>query len=193
MADSVVVEDDDEYVTVVPEIRSLGHLIKTVSSESTDPFSQPASQIKMFKGVGSSQKRRITNELKKVRQGSGGAESKQEDMDASLTGYSAFAVVEPQYNMNYLAKLYNISTPHSAACRAKMANIVGLGYTFIESPKTKRRLDDIEDSAALDKFRKKLSRSRDALNDALDGMNKDVAFIETLSNVWIDYEVTGNG
>jgi capsid portal protein len=77
---------------------------------------------------------------------------------------------------------------------AKVANIVGLGYKFIETNKTKRVLEMQEgDSDKLKKTRRSLGQLRDQLTDELEDMNEEDSFTGTLIKVWRDYEVTGNG
>lgn len=189
-----LVEDDNSELPVVDEIGILN--ITTVSSGSTDAFSKNAEDIKSYTGMGSVAKRRISNKISKLQQGVGGAGTKQvnETSQEFLSGYDAFEVVEPIYNMDYLSKLYDISAPHRAAVDAKVANIVGLGYKFVETRKTKRSLEAIIDNEAkLKELRSTLDEHKDELLLAIESFNKEDTFTEILSKVWTDYEVTGNG
>lgn len=177
-------------------IHYVGHLRKTeVKEGSGDPFAKRAEDIKTLPGTSAVFKRRVTNEIKKFQQGLGGeAKTKQIQEKEFVTGYNAFDVVEPNYNLEYLAKLYELSSPHYAAVNAKVDNIVGLGYRFVETRKSKRNLESIaDDEKKTKKRRRELDEHRDELLDLIKTFNEEDVFIETLIKVWRDYEVTGNG
>lgn len=158
-----------------------------------DPFAGSAKDIKSLMGIKGSLKRKINTKLEKAYTGEGDAKSKREEW-GEITGYDAFEVVQPLYNLDYLAALFEVSSAHYAAVKAKTANIVGLGFTLVESPKSKRKLEAVSgDQVALDFLRRKISRFRDMISDHLDNLNDEDTFIETLSKAWIDYETTGNG
>lgn len=181
----------------VPEVAYAGLLsIKRTSVESTDPFTRPASELKDMDGVEPGFKRSVTSQIKKYRRGDGGAETKTIHEDSYLTWYEPLDIIEPPYNLDYLARLYESpsASAHAAAVNAKVANIVGLGYKFIENFKTKRNLERIaDDKEKTKRTRRKLNEHRDELYDLLDKFHEEDAFIETLIKVWRDYEVTGNG
>lgn len=179
----------------VPTIESISHLkTKTISEGDTDPFSKDVEELKTYDGTSPVFKRRITNEIKKFQRGTGGAETKQVKEKEFITGYEGFDVIEPAYNLEYLAKLYEISSPHYAAVNAKVANIVGLGYRFVENSKTKRNLEKIsDDEDKTKKVRRKLDEHRDELLEQMESMNEEDTFTEVMIKVWRDYEVTGNG
>lgn len=181
-------EEDDRTVYRVGKLNFAAP--KTVDA---DPFSTSAAEIKKFSGTDSVFKRRVTNELKKVNQSvSGEASSKQ--IEDELSGYDVFGVVSPPYNLDYLARLYEKSEPHKAAVDAKVANIVGLGYKFVETPKTKRILEDQEgNEKKFSKTRRALDIHREELMTTLDDFHEDDTFTETLEKIWTDFEVTGNG
>lgn len=197
MADRVARADDSnepvDALESLPQVDHVGHLnISTSSSSSGDAFAADAEDIKKYSGTSAVFKRRVTNELKKVYRGDG-AESKQ-ITDKPLTGYNIYDVKEPPYNLEYLAKLYELSSPHYAAVNAKVANIVGLGFKFVESPKTKRALERLNDNEdKLKRARNKLEIHKEELHSQLDNFNEEDTFTETLIKVWRDYEVTGNG
>lgn len=161
------------------------------NSEANDPFSKETQFAKSLGDLSSNRKRKITT-MEKRYEGKNGAGTKRIEDDI-ITGYNAFEVVLPPYNLDYLAKLYEKSSPHYSAINAKVSNIVGLGYDFVESNKTKAKLEDMEDKEAAAKFRKKLMREKNNLLELLDDFNEEDAFAETLSKVWKDYEATGNG
>ena len=163
---------------------------KDVEVESNDPFSRDFDFAKSLSGVDPNKKRAMTRFQKKY-EGKEGAKSKRIEDDV-ITGYNAFEVVAPPYNLDYLAKLYELSTPHKAAVDAKMSNIVSLGYDFIPSSKTKAKLDAADKNKS-EKLQRKLTASKQELIDELDSLNEEDTFTETLQKVWKDYETTGNG
>jgi PBSX family phage portal protein len=193
IASAVSDDDDFDVMDTLPEVNHVGHLSITASkTENSDPFNKDAEDIKKYAGTDAVFKRRVSNELKKVYRGDGAA-SKQ-IQEKPLTGYNIYDVVEPSYNLDYLAKLYEASAPHYSAVNAKVANIVGLGYKFVETSKTKRALEKMDGSEEkLKRARTKLEIHRDELLEALDRFNEEDTFTETLTKVWRDYEVTGNG
>jgi PBSX family phage portal protein len=104
-----------------------------------------------------------------------------------------FDLVQPVYNLEYLSKIYEISPYNYAAINAKVANIVGLGYEFVESKKAMEALDNIEDSTQLNRARRKMDRIRQQLEIWLEDVNEEETFVETLVKVYTDLEATGNG
>lgn len=170
--------------------------IKTYTStddavEDSDPFAKDFEFAKSLSGVHPDKKRSITAFAKRHESADGKTRSKKIEDDI-ITGYNAFEVVLPPYNLDYLAKLYELSTPHKAAVDAKVSNIVGLGYDFIPNARTKMKMDDFDGDKA-EKYQKKLTKWKIELSEALDDMNSDDTFKETLEKVWKDYETMGNG
>jgi PBSX family phage portal protein len=99
----------------------------------------------------------------------------------------------PPHNLDYLAKLNEVSPIHYSAIKAKVSNIVGLGYDFVESPATRELIDKTEGEEETVKLRRKLAKGKQQLLDWLDNCNQEDDFVETLIKVWTDYESTGNG
>jgi PBSX family phage portal protein len=183
---------EDEELPVIEYVKTLG--TRVISEGNSDPFSKSAEEIKTYSGTDAVFKRRVSNQIKKYQRGIDDAETKQIHEKQFYTGYDAFDVVEPPYNLEHLAKLYEISEPHHAAVDAKVANIVGLGYKFVENSKSKRNLERIaEDDKKTKKVRRSLDEHREELNQLLDDFNEEDGFTETLIKVWRDYETTGNG
>lgn len=179
-------------VPVIEHISTLS--TKSELDEIVDRFSQPATELKSLSGTSAVFKRRVTNEIKKFQQSQSGVESKQIKEETIFSGYNTFDVVEPPYNLDYLAKLYELSSPHYAAVNAKVANIVGLGHKFVETSKTKRMYEKIQDDKKkLQSARQRLNAHKEDLFDILDSLNEEDTFTEVLVKVWRDYEVTGNG
>lgn len=161
--------------------------------EQPDPFKQSPEVFKTMSGLDANAKKRAERAFKKVHQGSNGeAKSKKIETEA-VDGYNLFGVVTPPYNLDYLSQLYYASSPHYAAVDAKVANIVGLGYDFIDSHKTRQAQDKITDEKKLDKFRKKLAEAKNEVFEWLDNCNEEDTFDDILKNVYTDYEATGNG
>ena len=107
-------------------------------------------------------------------------------------GYGIFDVVEPQYNLIALSKVYEVSGPNYAAINAKAANTVGLGYNLIPSPDVMIRMEDLSGDE-LAKVRKNLARARARTIEWLESRNDDDTFTDTLTKAFIDRESTGNG
>lgn len=192
MGNTKVVEEDDflDSLPVIDYYRTGPDQSSKV--EDVDPFNNPISELKSLDGLTPVFKRKVTNDLKKVHRGVD-AQSKKIEID-EISGYNAFEAVHPPLNLDYLARLYEVSSPHYAAVNAKVSNIVGLGYKFTETSKTKRALEDIEgDKDKLSRIRRKLTRARDDLYDLFDSFNEEDTFTEVLVKVWRDYEATGNG
>ncbi len=184
---------DDE----VPTIETVFTLSKTEISngEYGDPFARSGEFAKSLGGTTPNFKRRVTNELKKYnRSADGTVSSKQIEDETQISGYDAFGVMTPPHNLEGLAAVYEMSEPHYAAVNAKVDNIVGLGYRFVETPKTKRALEGLAGKEKrLKKVRSTLDMHREELYEQLEDMNEDDSFVEILIKVWRDYEVMGNG
>lgn len=184
-------EDDD-----LPEVSGVFHLSLSTETNLNDPFSEPAkSLVKQLSGTSSNFKRKVTNELKKYnRSADGTVDSKQITDIQTITGYDAFGVVQPTHNLWALADVYEISAANYAAVNAKVSNIVGLGFRLVETKKTTQAMDAIgDDEAKLKRVRTKLDAARDALYQKIEDFNEEDTFTETMTKVWRDYEVTGNG
>jgi PBSX family phage portal protein len=188
------VEDADESRTI-ERVFTLSK--KEVSTaDQTDAFAQPATFAKSLSGTNANFKRKVTTELKKYnRSADGTVESKQLEDNPTVTGYDAFGVVTPPHSLEGLATVYaEMSDAHYAAVNAKVDNIVGLGYTLVQTPKTKRGLEELDgNEKKLKKVRSALDQHREELQQQIEDFNEESSFIEILSNVWKDYEVTGNG
>jgi PBSX family phage portal protein len=160
--------------------------------EHSDVFTQSAEVLNKYNGLSSGFKRKNTRQLQKYHRGDGAGSKKIEDPD--VTGYVMFEVVEPPYNMDYLAKLYEVSAPHHAAVDAKVSNSVGLGFDFLETDATKEKIEEIDDQD-LDKLnflRRKISRAKSQLRSKMDSLNEDESFTEVMKKIDTDYEATGN-
>lgn len=185
-------EIDDGYIS---QRVWLGRDLSTreLPIESDDPFAQGSEVFKTFDGASDAIKKRAQRSFKKYHEGTGGAASKKIE-GKTLDGYNLFGVVTPPYNLEYLAKLLTVSSPHAAAVNAKVSNIVGLGFDLVDSNEAK----DMINRAGNDK--KKVKRMRNKMADAkrlvlewLSDCHEEDEFEETLRNFYTDYEATGNG
>ena len=162
-------------------------------SDFDDPFLGKAEEFLKLEGLNPNFKRNASRKLQKAYTGVDDAKSKKLD-PLDLTGYSLFQIVQPPYNVMYLAQLFDLSPYHHAAVEAKVANVVGLGYKFTENQKTLDKLEDVSsDEQKLDKARRKVSKSKVILRDKLENLNSDDTFEEVMKKVYKDLEVTGNG
>lgn len=97
---------------------------------------------------------------------------------AWVEAYASGEVLEPPYDLDALAQLYETNATHKACVDAKVTNTVGLGYRFLPVGDDPRAA----------------SRANLALLEHLfDNCNPDQTFTEVLSAVWTDVECLGNG
>lgn len=188
--------EDTEDISKEVVITSSNDFFRFSSVEPTyyDPFQEPIDILNKYDGLSSTFKRKNTRMFNKYHQGVSGVKSKKIE-DPDVTGYAMFEVVEPPYNMDYLAKVYEISSPHHAAVDAKVSNIVGLGFDLIESDETKERIEELDDSDQdkLNFLRRKIYRAKSKLKRDIDDLNEDESFTETMKKIVTDFDATGNG
>ncbi len=162
-------------------------------AEHDDAFAIDLEEIKKLHGLGPSFRRKIGREFSKAFTGIDGTATQQNLLQQAVTGYAMFDLVQPVYNLEYLSQIYEVSTYNYAAINAKVANIVGLGHSFVETRKTNDAFDAITDEKQLERARRKLGKLRQDLSDWLDSTNDEDTFTETLIKVYTDLEATGNG
>ena len=187
---------EDDSVSQEIEISNTADWIKfnnPTDESSSDPFDINGEDLKKINGIGPTFKRKISRTLEKRFVGIDGAQTQQNLLAQAITGYAMFDLVQPPYNLEYLARVYEISPYNYAAINAKVANIVGLGFDFIETRKTVEALDGITDEKQLQRARKKLNNLRQDLNEWLEDCNEEETFKETLIKFYTDVEATGNG
>ena len=188
--EDTTVEAAEEFIEL-SNIADRFHLKK--ESDHEDPFSIGLEDIKKLNGLSPAFRRKVGREFSKAFTGEDGTGTQQNLLAQAITGYAMFDLVQPVYNLEYLSKIYEVSTYNYAAINAKVANIVGLGYSFEESRSAKDALDSITDEKKLAKARKKLGAMRQDLEDWLENCNDEETFTETLIKVYTDLEATGNG
>ena len=162
-------------------------------AEHVDTFNIDLEEIKKLNGLSPAFRRKVSREFSKSFTGKDSTGTQQNLLAQAITGYAMFDLVQPVYNLEYLSKIYEVSTYNYAAINAKVSNIVGLGYDFVETRKTNDALDAITDDKQLERARRKLGKLRQDLQEWLDSTNDEDTFTETLIKVYTDLEATGNG
>jgi len=162
-------------------------------AEHDDAFTIDLEEIKKLHGLSPAFRRKVGREFTKSFTGIDGTATQQNLLQQAVTGYAMFDLVQPVYNLEYLSQIYEVSTYNYAAINAKVANIVGLGHSFVETRKTNDAFDAITDERQLERARRKLGKLRQDLTDWLDSTNDEDTFTETLIKVYTDLEATGNG
>lgn len=190
---ATVVDDEDSQTLEISGV-SIGSSPKELQeTDFDDPFLAKAEDLLKIDNLNPNFKRNASRKIQKAYTGQGDAKSKKLD-PLDLTGYSLFQIVQPPYNVMYLAQLYDISPYHHAAVDAKVSNTVGLGYKFLETQKVLDKLEDVsEDESAQNRLRRKISRARVLMRDKIESLNSDDSFEEVLKKIYKDLEVTGNG
>ena len=185
--------DEDNSENIINISNNADWLSLEKNETTSDPFLAGLEDLKKVRGLGASFKRKINREFSKSFTGREETGTQQNLLAQAITGYAMFDLVEPPYNLEYLSKVYEISTYNYAAINAKVVNIVGLGYDFIETKKTNDAIDSLTDDKSLERARRKLSKLRQDLHSWLDTTNDEDTFTQTLIKVFTDYEATGNG
>jgi len=183
-------DDDSDLVRI--RVGGAGPSIAINESQFEDLFSQDWEQISKMEGLSANFKRK-TNRIAKAYEGIEDAKSKKLD-PLDLTGYSLFQIVQPPYNLMYLAQLYDVSPIQHAAVNAKASNVVGLGYHFQESQKVLDKIEDVlNNPEKLDKLRRKITSAKSDLREYLESLNSDDSFLWIMHKIYVDLETCGNG
>ena len=190
---SIEFMDDEESSSTIDISNSADWFMFKKEKEHIDPFNIGLEEIKKVRGLGPTFKRKINRDFTKAFEGINGAKTQQNLLAQAITGYAMFDLIQPVYNLEYLSQIYEVSTYNYAAINAKVANIVGLGYQFIETRKTLDAMEGLTDETQLDRARNKINRLKQNLADWLDSTNDEDTFTETLIKVYTDLEATGNG
>lgn len=111
------------------------------------------------------------------RRGASAGETRQLPEGVWTEAYSAGEVVEPPYDLETLASLYETNSTHKACVDAKTINIVGLGYRFVPAAGAEKA--DRESLALLEHL--------------FATCNPEMTFTEVMRAVWTDVECLGNG
>lgn len=158
--------------------------------EDFDIFKKPG--VRRMQGLDKNYIRRKDRELSKAYTSqSGKAKSKQINVD-DMYGYDYLECITPPYNMDYLAKLYEVSPAHMAAVDAKVESVYGLGYGWVESRRTKSAKTKVRTSGGRERLEKAIREAMDNIEDWLESTNKEDVFEEVMKKVGKDYETMGN-
>ena len=137
--------------------------------------------------------KRRAHRLQKKYEGEDGTSTKYVD-PLVVNGYSLWDIINPPYDLDNLAHLYDQSAIHYAAINARVMNTVGLGFEFTETLKAKRRVERAQqDQAKLDRTRRQLQDLKEELDETFEDLNVEETLIETLVRVWQDVLTIGNG
>lgn len=178
----MIQEAEDNARDDAEEIRVSFRTSKAPVHEYIDKFAFSSDDLKKFYNVSATVRRRVARQS-----GSKRVEEEQ------YNGYNFFGAVTPPENLDYLARLYSLSSPHFAAVRTKVANVVGLGYDLVESPAARDKVNAKSTEEATESARKKLSRMKSQVYEWIDTLNEEDDFTETLNKFYTDFETTGNG
>ena len=190
-----LIEDDNQEIdTGVHALTASDfHIPSANVVKTTDAFMVSGEELQKVQGLGASFRRKMNRNLQKRFVGIEGVETQQNLLAQAVTGYAMFDLIEPPYNLEYLSHIYEISPYNYAAINAKVSNIVGLGYDFIETRKTMDAIDGIDNENQLERACRKLDRLRQDLHEWLGDCNEEETFKETLIKFYTDVEATGNG
>lgn len=177
-----VVEDSNEF-----ELDDITYTQFITEKSVNDPFLE----VKIS-SLSPKMKRRASRLAKKF-EGEDGTASKYVD-PLVVNGYSLWDIINPPYDLDTLAHLYDQSSIHYASINARVMNTVGLGYEFVETLKAKRKLERVQDDPAkLERVRRSLQDLKEELEIAFESFNLEETLIETLVRVWQDVLAVGNG
>ncbi len=191
-----MIEYEEDAVSSNIEISNVADWMRfnsATTQKNDDPFSVEGEELLKISGLGPALRRKASRDIQKRFTGTDGTATQQLLIQQAVSGYALFDLVMPEYNLDYLSSIYEISPYNYAAINAKVSNIVGLGFDFIESKKTTDLLDSIEDEKQLERARRKLNRIKQDLHQWLEDCNEEETFKETLIKFYTDVEATGNG
>jgi PBSX family phage portal protein len=180
----ILSEESDDFNEEIDDLSYISALSKI---EAVDPFSE----VKISSL--SPKMKRKAQRLQKRHEGEDGTKSKYLDPEV-VNGYSLWDIVNPPYDLDSLAILYDQSSIHYAAINARVMNTVGLGFEFDETLKARRRVEKVHsDPVKLEKTRKGLQDLREELEVLFESFNVEETLIETMVRVWQDCLTVGNG
>ena len=169
------------------EIDDLSYISFDSKPLSEDPFEK----VK-FSSLSPKMKRKVQR-LSKKYEGIDGVGTKYIDPE-TLDGYSLYDIVNPPYDLDNLASLYDSSAIHNASVAARVMNTVGLGYEFVETTKAKRKLEKASgDPEKIARIRKIIQDEKERLEQIFEDTNQEETFLETMVKVWQDVLTIGNG
>lgn len=179
---------------------TLGSPMPSLSEDDySDPFARSYKEVRELNGLNKNFIRRADRQMNKmavtvpasIAGGDSGAATRMLEPER-LLGYNYLECITPAQNLEYLSKLYEVSDAHQAAVNAKVDNIVGLGFDWVESQKTKTLKSKLETEKQTKKLEKLINDKKEYLNEWISSLNKNDEFDEILRKIWTDYEATGN-
>ena len=185
-------EDQFSQSELIHAYRSSAGSVNKLSGKDSDfdIFKTPG--VRKMIGLNKNFIRRKDRELSKAYSSQDGkAKSKQINVD-DMYGYDYLECITPSYNMDYLAKLYEVSPAHMAAVDAKVESVFGLGYDWIESKKTKSARQKVRSDSGLKSLDKILQDARDKIDEWLETTNKEDVWEQVMRKIGKDYETMGN-
>jgi len=175
-------------------IARIDNLDKSVSKEKPDFFNADYDMIKSFDGLHPNFRRKMSRTVTKAYTGQEGTGSKQLFPEQDyVTAYGLFDVVLPPYNLDELAFFYENSFANHASINAKVANIVGLGYSFDITDSVREKLEEASNEDQLMRAHRKIERAKLSLTNWLEELNDEDTFTHVLEKVYTDVESVGNG
>ena len=105
----MILEDDNTNEDV--SVRNIGDMFnKSVSvTEDIDEFKAAGEELLKVRGLGTSFRRKVSRDIQKSFTGIDGTGTQQNLLQQAITGYAMFDLVQPTYNLEYLARIYEIS------------------------------------------------------------------------------------
>ena len=165
----------------------------SIKKTVVDEFASNYEEVKKFDGLDNNFKRKAARS-NKVWTGADSTKSKQLiPVQDVVTAYGLFDVVIPPYNLDELATFFDSSFANHAAINAKVANIVGLGYSFDITESVMQALEEAPNNESMMRARRKVERAKVEVSNWIEERNDEDTFTHILEKVWTDYEATGNG
>lgn len=170
--------------------------IEIIKERPVDAFNYNWESLRLSGGLNKNFVRRTDRHLKKAETLPQGDSAKSKQLVEEMiyqTGYGAFDVITPPYNLLELSQYYETTPANHASVDTKVANMVGLGYHWELSSSAVARMDEKDTEAQRSAARRKVERLKAYLDKWLDGLNDEDSFIDVLEKVTTDWQATGNG
>lgn len=179
------IEEETEIRYIKP--RNFGETFSiTPSTRKNDPFFTVHTE-----GLVKSEKQRISRLRKQAPKND--ATSKAKDPE-QLSSYDVYKLVPPPYDLDSLAKLYEMNAAHNAAVTQKAINICGLGWELVENPKTMLKIEQAQEKKEKNKaLNQELKKERIKVMEIISALNEEEEFGEIMVKIWTDVESMGNG
>lgn len=180
-----MLSEDDRKEDIVDQVMLGPTKSSKNRKDTTDPFDISYGNVQKLLNLNNNFKRKAARKAK----GKAGTKQIEPEM---VYGYTYLDCVVPPENMDYLAKLYDLSPAHHSAVDAKVAAMFGLGWQLVESKRFKRSKERTRSEGGQRKAEDFFNNAADQVEDFLDNCNDTDVFEEVLKKIGIDYETTGN-